>query len=222
MHSFLAHYWYRFTYFVTHFLYLFGFGFRTTGRHNIPLNGPVLVLANHQSYLDPVAIGLALPQRQLCFLARKTLFKNAFFKNLITSLNAVPIDQESVGKEGLKIVLGLLKQDKAVLVFPEGTRTEDGSIIGFKPGIRLLISRMPITVLPVAIAGAYEAWPLRNKLPIPDPIFLPTNGRGLAVVVGKPMDSRELAKMDRDEMLELLHRKICDLREQAENLRRST
>src|SRR4051812_18778336 len=70
-----------------------GFSLRIVGRDNMPQTGPALVIANHQSYLDPILCGLAA-RRQLVPLARKTLFRNRFFAAFIRSLNAVPIDQE--------------------------------------------------------------------------------------------------------------------------------
>src|SRR5262249_25613177 len=81
-----------------------GFSLRTAGRHNIPRSGPALVIANHQSFLDPVLIGLAT-RRHLCYLARQTLFRSRALAWLIRRLNGVPIDHEGVAKEGLKMIL---------------------------------------------------------------------------------------------------------------------
>src|SRR5262245_47878169 len=85
-----------------------GFSLRMEGQRHIPTKGPALLIANHQSFLDPVLVAMASP-RHLCFLARKTLFRRPAFAWLIDSLNAVPVDQEGVGKEGLKVVLQQLQ-----------------------------------------------------------------------------------------------------------------
>src|SRR5262245_11722762 len=85
----------------------FGFSLRMEGKQHMPARGPVLVLANHQSYLDPVIVGLAA-NRRMCYLARKTLFRNRLFGGLIRAFRAVPIDQDGVGKEGIRTVLDLL------------------------------------------------------------------------------------------------------------------
>ncbi len=219
MQDWFPYFWYEFTYLVSNMAATLGFSLKTEGRTHIPSTGPALVIANHQSFMDPVLVALAT-RRHLSFLARKTLFKNAFFAKLIASLDAFPIDQEGVGKEGLKMVIKLLGQNKAVLVFPEGTRTEDGQMNPFKRGLQLLISRSKTPIIPVGIAGAYEAWPLWRPYPIPDPLFLPPKGRSIAVVVGQPLDGAEYASMPGDQMLNDLFQKVKDLHLRADQLRR--
>jgi 1-acyl-sn-glycerol-3-phosphate acyltransferase len=211
--------WYETTYFVSYFACLLGISLRTEGRNHIPAHGPALILANHQSFFDPLIVGLAT-RRHISPLARKTLFKNPLLALLFRSLNAVPIDHEGVGKEGLKVVMRQFELGKAIMVFPEGTRTRDGEMIPFKPGIRLLITRCQVPVIPVGIAGAFESWPRQRKYPILDPLFLPPGGRGVAVAVGKPVDGAHLARMGKDEMLEDLFQRVRLAREQAEHLRR--
>ena len=159
-----------------------GFSLRWDGYRHVPRKGPVLIVANHQSFLDPPAIGLALPRR-VVYLARKNLFEHPVFGALIRGLNAVPIDQDGIGKEGLKTVLGELRRGHAVLVFPEGARSPDGRIGELRPGIHLLIKKTSAPILPVGIAGAYHAWPIWRKYPIPSPLFLPPTERTIAVSV---------------------------------------
>ena len=77
------------------------FGIRCRGRNNMPLEGPVLICANHQSYFDPVIIGLTF-NRRLNYLARQTLFRFTPFRWLIEFLDAIPIDREVMGMAGLK------------------------------------------------------------------------------------------------------------------------
>ena len=92
-----------------------GFRFRSTGREHVPATGPVLLVSNHQSHLDPVLVGIACP-RQMRFLARHSLF---FWPLswLIRSLGAVPIDRERGGLGGIKATLKLLKQAKRCSCF---------------------------------------------------------------------------------------------------------
>src|SRR5262249_58442579 len=133
-----------------------------------------------------VLIGMAT-RRRLCFLARKSLFDHAGFRWLIRSLNAVPIDQEGIGIEGLRATTRLLQQGLAVLVFPEGERTKDGRIGALKPGISLLIKRCAAPIVTVGLAGAYDAWPNWRPLPVPSPLWLPATERTIAMSVAEPI-----------------------------------
>ena len=171
MHPWLGRRWYDVVFWSSFQYFTFGNSLRVIGRRNMPENGPVVVACNHQSAYDPVLIGLA-SRRYLSFFARATLFKNRYFKALIESLDAIPIDNKGLGKEGLQATLSLLDRGKAVLVFPEGERTHDGELEPFKPGISLLIKRMKAPIVPVAIVGAYDAWTRRAKWPSFSPLFL--------------------------------------------------
>ncbi len=196
----------------------FGFSLRMEGKRNVPEDGPVLVLANHQSFLDPVLVGLA-SGRRMHYLARKTLFRNPVFGGLIRAFRAVPIDQEGVGKEGIRTVLNLLGQGKAVMVFPEGERTRTGTMQALRPGIHLLLQRTVAPVVPMGIAGAYEAWPRARQFPIPAPIFWPAGSRSVAVSVAPPIDSRLLLELPRDHLLDELSKEIKKAVSRAEQLR---
>jgi 1-acyl-sn-glycerol-3-phosphate acyltransferase len=196
-----------------------GFSLRLAGCKYMPKDGPVLVIANHQSYLDPLLAGLAA-RRQLVYLARKTLFRNPWFGGLIRTFGAVPIDQEGVGKEGIKTILEQLQLGRPVLVFPEGERTHDGLLHALKPGIHLLIKRTQAPIVPMGIAGAFDAWPRFRRLPCPAPLCWPPGCGTLAVAMGKPIDARRYAEMPRDEALGELYGKIDEVWKAAECLRR--
>lgn len=221
MREWSSYLWYEAIYLISHMACSLGFSLRTEGRDQVPPTGPVLLIANHASFLDPVLIGLAT-RRHLSFLARKTLFRNPVFGNLIQSLNAVPIDHEGVGKEGLKTTLAHLQKGNAVVVFPEGTRTEDGSMAPFKPGVHLLISRANAAIVPVGIAGVYDAWPVWRPYPIPSPLFLPARGESgtIAVSVGAPVRSEDYANQPRERVLGDLFDRVQTLKKRAEKLRR--
>jgi 1-acyl-sn-glycerol-3-phosphate acyltransferase len=201
------------------FFFNFGFGYRSRGWHHVPAHGPALLVANHQSFLDPVIVGLAT-KRHLSYLARKTLFRNPFFSWAIRTLQAVPVDQESSGIDGIRAVLRLLRAGKAVLIFPEGERSSDGKMRHLQPGIQLLIKRSGAPVIPVGVAGAFEAWPRRRKYPLPAPVFLPALQNTIACVIGAPLDARALAKLDKQEMLDVLFQRIAAVQQGAERLRR--
>ncbi len=196
-----------------------GFSLRTAGGFRMPRQGPVLVISNHQSFFDPVLVGIAV-RRHLTYLARKTLFRHPIFGRLISSLDAVPIDQEGVGKDGIKTVVAKLRQERAVLVFPEGERTPNGDMLPLKPGIHLLIRRAESIILPVGVAGAFDAYPRTHPYPVPAPLFLPAQKGTIAVHVGAPVNARRYADMPREQALQELFDLIQREQHKAEALRR--
>src|SRR5258707_10764070 len=115
--SWIQNLWYDFCYTVAWTSLTALNSYRFEGGRHVPPTGPGLLVANHESFLDPALVGLSV-HRRVCYLARKTLFRNPLFAWLIHSLNAVPVNQEGVAKEGLKTVLHLLEQGQAVVVFP--------------------------------------------------------------------------------------------------------
>jgi len=146
------------------------FRYRFSGKGHVPVSGPVLLVSNHQSHLDPVLVGVACP-RQLKYLARQGLFFFPF--NLwIRSLGAVPIDRERGAIGGIRTTLELLKNDNAVLVFPEGSRTDDGKLRPLLPGFCLLARRSEATIVPVALDGAFDALPRGSHFARPATIRL--------------------------------------------------
>lgn len=196
-----------------------GFSLRLQGQRNMPRTGPALLVANHQSYLDPPLVGLAA-RRPLVYLARKTLFNNRWFAALIRSMHAIPIDQDGVGKEGIRAILEQLQRGHAVLVFPEGTRTPDGKMCPLKPGVHLLIKRAQVPIVPVGLAGAFDAWPSSRLLPIPAPLFYPARPGTISVSLGQPVEASHYANMAREEALADLQNRIEAEHRRAEMLRR--
>ena len=171
---------------------------RYSGLHNIPAEGGVLVVSNHQSHFDPPLVGMACPRR-MNYLARDTLFGFAPLRWLIRSLDAIPIDREGMGLSGLKESLRRLKRGELVLVFPEGTRTHDGEIGKFRPGFTVLAARSGSAILPVALDGAYAAWPRRQRLP--------HFGR-IHVHYGLPISPEEIAQRDERDLIVEVERRV--------------
>ena len=202
-----------------HMAFTLAFSLRLQGQRNMPATGPALLIANHQSFLDPLLVGLCA-RRPLVYLARKTLFRNPYFAFMIRSLNAVPIDQDGIGKDGIRTILDQLQLGKAIVIFPEGARTEDGLMHPLKPGIHLLIKRAQAPIIPVGIAGAYDAFPIWRPYPIPAPLFLPAGAGTISVALGAPLDSRRYAELPREQAMQELFDKIRVEQVRAEKLRR--
>lgn len=186
-------------------------GLRWRGTEHLPRSGGVLIVANHQSYLDPPLIGTVMGARHFDFLARAGLFDIRWLRPLIVALHALPVKENGGDPASIKEILRRLEQGRIVLVFPEGTRTHDGSIGEFKRGVALILRKSQCPVLPVAIAGAYESWPRGGK---------PRLFRGPVVVqVGRPIRHDELLADGVDAALTRLRDEVVSLREQAERLR---
>ena len=210
--------WYDAIAVAAHMAFVFGFSLRRAGYANIPPSGPALVVANHQSMFDPVAIGVSC-QRRLAFLARSTLFEVPLLGPLIRSLQAVPIDR-NVGKDGIQSVLDALGKGRAVLMFPEGERTHTGEVQPLKAGVSLLIRRVTCPIVPVGIAGAFAAWSRFRKWPAPAPLLLPPGPNTLGVNIGAPIDPARYAGKPRDWVVADLHRELVAQHAAAEALRR--
>src|SRR5262245_41051152 len=218
MSRWLAYLLYEIAFWATLAFMSLAFSLRLAGRKNIPRTGPVLIIANHQSFFDPILVGLVSPRQQWS-LARKTLFVGAF-GTLIRSLNAIEVDIESVGKDGLKKILGHLERGEAVVIYPEGTRTDTGKMGHLQPGVQLLIKRTKCPVVPVGLAGAFDAMPWWAKWPVLSPLFLPAGPSTMAVVAGRPLDGERLAKLSRDELVAELTRELNAVVLKSEKMRR--
>lgn len=140
------------------------------GVENIPRRGGLIVAANHASVLDPPLIGCRLP-RQLAFFARKTLWKGGVINWWLDTVGTIPVDRDSGSDvSAIKRVLQVLKDGRAIIVFPEGTRTPTGALQAARPGVGLLACRTGVPVVPARIFGTFEAFgrdgPLRIGIPV--------------------------------------------------------
>jgi 1-acyl-sn-glycerol-3-phosphate acyltransferase len=140
------------------------FGLESRGREHVPQAGPVLLVSNHSSVLDPPLVGGAAP-RPLSFLAKAELFDIPIFGGLIRRLNARPVRREGADAAALRMALRVLQEGRALLVFPEGTRGEEGTLREPKPGAALLAVMSGAPVVPVYVRGSGGAWPRGRRLP---------------------------------------------------------
>jgi 1-acyl-sn-glycerol-3-phosphate acyltransferase len=194
--------WYWFLQFLSRLLVTVLFGYRAQGQERIPRAGGGLLLSSHQSYLDPVLVGVPT-LRPLNYLARDTLFRFPPLAWLIRSLSGIPIDREGLGMAGLKETLRRLKRGEIVVIYPEGTRTPDGKVQSLKPGFAALARRSGVPLLPAAIVGAFECWPRTQRLPSPGQI---------RVHYGQPITPEEIATYDDRQLVAEVQRRIaqCD------------
>ena len=189
------------------------FRLRIVGSENVPESGPVLYVLNHQSHLDPVTAGMAVPRRHTNFIARSTLFNHKLFGAFIRGLNSVPIKQGSADMGAIRTAIEQMELGRVLIMFPEGSRTKDGAMHAFKRGAWLILSRAKPTILPGAIEGAFDAWPRSSSKP-------KLWGKRVMLKVGKPIAAETLLAMGPDKGLAHLQQTIETMRaELAEELR---
>jgi 1-acyl-sn-glycerol-3-phosphate acyltransferase len=189
--------WYRFVHynFATWFAAIWGW--RATGRDNMPRTGGVLLVANHVSFLDVFVLGIPL-RRPLNYVARSTLFVPGL-SWFIRSLGGFPIQREGMGAAGMKETLRRLRDGGIVTLFPEGTRSPDGQLGPLKQGIAVLVARAGVPVVPAAIAGTFEGWPRWRLLPVPHPI---------RIHYGTPIRPEDIRGMDPQAVTALIRERI--------------
>ena len=193
--------WYAALQQVARVVFVAAFGIRVYHRGRLPRRGGVLVISNHQSYLDPILAAVGMP-RPFHPMARESLFRFAPFRWLIRSLYAFPVRRGTADLGAVREALRRLKGGAVVLMFPEGTRTRDGSVGHLQGGPVTIAARAGVPILPLVIDGAFEAWPRTRRLPRPGPI---------RVACGVPVSAAEVAAGDPDEIMAAVRGRMVDL-----------
>ena len=161
------------------------FRFEVVNAGLVPASGPVLLVSNHVSVLDPPLIGGAAP-RPLVFMAKEELFRVPLFGRLIRALNARPVRRDGSDVRALKAALAVLAEGHAMLVFPEGTRGEEGGALREgKPGVGMLAVLSGAPVVPVFVSGSGAALPRGRALPRPTKV---------RVSFGPPLTFKDVGK----------------------------
>lgn len=139
------------------------FGYRAKNAKNIPASGPVIMASNHLSFLDPGAVGLAT-NRRVSFMARASLFHKSLLNWWAQSVGVVQVDRGKFDLSAIKGCLKALKDGRIVALFPEGTRSKDGTIKDPKGGVGFLAVKANVPVVPVFIRGSDKALPAHAKM----------------------------------------------------------
>ena len=151
---------------------------RSCNPERVPVSGPVILAANHASFIDPPLVGSCLP-RGISYLARENLFRYPGIGWVLRQCDAVPVDRDGGGAAGLRAILDRLLNGAGIILFPEGTRTRDGKFQPARSGIGLVVIKSTAPVVPVRVFGSYEAYGRHMTLPRP---------RRVVVKFGPPMD----------------------------------
>ena len=160
---------------------------RIEGRENIPDAG-CLIVSNHVSFMDPTTVGWAIA-KEIYYLGRKSLFKPPFWSRFLPICNVLPIDRDSNDIAGLRRIIKMLQAGESVVLFPEGTRSPDGTLQAPESGAALIAVKAAVSILPVRVFGTYESLSRHSKRLRLHPI---------RVVIGKPyMPTLPEGRMDK-------------------------
>lgn len=174
---------FRLSRFLLHVFLVTCFKFKVYGKENIP-KPPYLVVPNHTSNLDPPLVGVACKKYFIDFMAKQEMFDSPKIGWWTRLVNCIPVDRESKSPASLKIAIKRIRKGRVVCIFPEGTRSDDGSLKAAKRGVGFLISKAQVPVLPVYVDGSLVAFPRGGKIKFGSP---------LTVYIGKPISQAELA-----------------------------
>ena len=147
-------------------------GWQIQGLENLPPNGPVILAINHVSFWDPVMVGCSL-NRQVCYMAKEELFAIPLLGWAIRELGTFPVNRTHSDTGAIRQALAILKEERVLGLFPEGTRSKTGELQKGLPGIVLLMDKTKAPVVPIKVHGTKH---------------LLTRGWGkIGLVVGKPL-----------------------------------
>lgn len=158
------------------------------GDENIPAKGACLLACNHLSYFDPPFIGSAVHNREVFSIARSSLFKTPFRDWLFRNMNCIPLDRASGDIGAIKMAIKLLKDGKCVMIYPEGTRSDDGTPNAPQAGVGMLACKTGVPVIPCKISGTYEIMPKGSK-------FFDWSQKA-TIVFGKPLTALDFKEYE--------------------------
>jgi len=164
-----------------------------TGQENIPPNTPLIFMANHQSNFDILALLACIPV-QFRWLSKKEVFYIPVMGHAMKRAGYISIDRENRTKaiRGLDEAAQKIKNGKAVMTFPEGTRSRDGKIRPFKKGMFYLAIKSGVPIIPLSIRGSRAIMPRKSLRIHPGKITM---------IIGKPIDVKEYSIENRDELM---------------------
>ncbi|WP_414697564.1 lysophospholipid acyltransferase family protein [Peptacetobacter sp. AB845] len=145
------------------------FKYEVIGIENVPLEGNVIIAANHKSNLDPIFVASSMTTREVAAVAKKELFDHKILGFILKKLNTIPIDRENTGISTVKQILRAIKDGYVLGLFPEGTRVKGKEFGQAKAGLSLFASKGKANVVPISVISTYKLFS-RVKIYIGEPI----------------------------------------------------
>ncbi len=149
------------------------------GREHLPRGRPLLLAANHRSFLDPFVIG-TLVRRPVYYMAKRELFERRWQAWLLNALGAFPVDRGAGDRDAMRTAREILRRGDCVVIFPEGTRTRGGPLGEPHRGVGRLALETGAQVAPVSVIGTEHVrrgWrirPRKVRLRVGRPLRFPT------------------------------------------------
>jgi len=176
---------------------------RVKGRENVPRKGALLVVSNHLNFNDPPLLGVSLG-RQVVFMAKEELFRFRPLAYFLSSLGAFPVHRGRLDREAIRRSEKALAEGRALVMFPEATRSPRSQLQRAFPGSALIASRQAVPVLPMGIFGTERLkglWLFRRPR--------------ITVNIGKtfslPKAGSKLTREELTENTELIMRRVAEL-----------
>ena len=182
---------------------------RYLGKDKIPVDGPLIIAANHLSHIDPAFI-MTATKRPVSYMSKKEHFDGAIRRLVFKQVGVIPVDRDAGGTDALKDAVKILKEGGAIGIFPEGTRSRDGDMGKGKTGVARLAAMTDAAVVPVAIRQTDDVWPVSKRAPRP--------WRKFYYKFGDPMyfDYKEETHDNFREFTDKIMSKISELSEECE------